>query len=212
MTAPARLIPDLDDEITTALAHVEELLLEVAAWEDEDPETQWPAPLAGGEALDAVRRLWDSIAPVQGKGATEAGLTGELRAPDGRYEHVPLRLIDVDAADVDRLAEAAKIFGAPSAPHHVATVLEHTAAALYGDLLWPTGDSPQPRLVMTIAKLAGLLDLHPDDDTALLTRIITGQRDNTITLTPDAEAAYQRFSRRANAMWALSDPLRLYEY
>lgn len=207
----ARLIPDLDEEITTALVQAEELLLEVAAWEEEDPKTPWPAPLADGEALAAVHRLWDAIDPVQGGGARDAGLTGELRAPDGRYEHVPLRLADVDDADVARLAETAKIFGAPDAPHHVATALEHTADSLYGDLR-PDGDTPRARLVMTLAKIAGLLDLAPDYDTALLTRIIAGQRDDTIILTPDAEAAYQRFSRRANAMWALSDPLRLYEY
>ncbi len=41
----ARLLPGLDDELTAALAHVEELLLEVVAWEEDDPDTTWPAPL-----------------------------------------------------------------------------------------------------------------------------------------------------------------------
>ena len=43
-TVTARLLPDLDDELTAALAHLEELLLEVAAWEDDDPGSAWPAP------------------------------------------------------------------------------------------------------------------------------------------------------------------------
>lgn len=208
-----RLIPDLDDDITGALTQVEELLLEVSAWEDEAPETQWPAPLAGEEALDAVRRLYDAIAPTQGDGARKAGLTGELRAPDGRYEHIPLRVIDVDPADVARLTEAAKIFGVPGTFHPAATALEEVARSLYGDL-GPGGreENPAARLVMTAAKLAGLLDLHADDDTALLTRTVAGQTTDTIVLTTDGEDAYQRFSRRANAMWSLSDPLRLYQY
>jgi hypothetical protein len=208
----ARLIPDLDDELTSALSQAEELLLEVAAWEDEDPETRWPAPLAGGEALAAVRRLYDALAPVQGKGAAEAGLTGELRAPDGKYEHVPLRVADVDDADIGRIAETARIFGTPDAPHHVTAALEAAAGAtIYREPLI-SGDETRTRLVMTIAKLAGLLDLAPDDDTVLLSRVIAGQRADTIILTPDGEAAYKRFTRRANAMWALSDPLRMYEY
>src|SRR6516165_6754144 len=39
-----RLVPDLDEELTSALNQIEELLLEVAGWEDEDPEVAWPPP------------------------------------------------------------------------------------------------------------------------------------------------------------------------
>ena len=103
-TVTARLLPDLDDELTAALTHVEELLLEVAAWEEDDPGAAWPPPLACGQALEAVRRTWDAVAPTQGERAAAAGRTGRLLAPDGRYEHAPLRLVDVGQADVDALA------------------------------------------------------------------------------------------------------------
>jgi hypothetical protein len=43
MTIQPRLIPDLDQELTTALAHVEEMLLAVAAWEHDEPEIIWPS-------------------------------------------------------------------------------------------------------------------------------------------------------------------------
>jgi hypothetical protein len=112
-TVTTRLLPDLDDELTAALAHVEELLLEVAAWEDDDPDTAWPPPLAGAQALAAVRRIWDAVAPAQGERAAKAGRTGRLLAPDGRYEHAPLRLVDVGQADIDALAAAAAVFGTP---------------------------------------------------------------------------------------------------
>src|SRR5690348_14925924 len=86
-----RLVPDFDDELTGALNQIEELLLEVAGWEDEDPEVAWPPPLANGAALRAVQRIWATVAPTQGKRARAAGHTGRLLAPDGRYEHMPLR-------------------------------------------------------------------------------------------------------------------------
>ncbi|GAA4054331.1 hypothetical protein GCM10022214_01360 [Actinomadura miaoliensis] len=34
------------------------------------------------------------------QGASSAGYTGRLLAPDGRYEYLPLRTVEVDAGDV----------------------------------------------------------------------------------------------------------------
>lgn len=147
----ARLLPDLDDRLTTALNQVEELLLEVAAGEEDDPAAAWPAPLAGGRALQAVRRIWDAVAPTQGERAAKAGLTGRLLAPDGRYEHMPLRLAEIDQADVGALAGAAAVFGDPHAPSHVRAALEHGAEIAYGD----GQEEARTRLVMTAAQLAG---------------------------------------------------------
>ncbi len=204
----ARLLPDLDDELTTALTHIEELLLEVAAWDEDDPDTAWPPPLAGGQALGALRRIWDVVAPTQGERAAKAGRTGRLLAPDGRYEHAPLRLVDIGQADVDALAAAAAAFGDPHAPDHVRQALEHGTGIAYHD----SGDQARTRLVMTAAQLAGLLDLAPDRDSEMLAALVDGQADIDITLTPGSEAAYQRYVTRANRMWTLADPLARYLY
>ena len=67
----------------------------------------------------AVRRIWDVVASAQGERATAARRTGRILAPDGKYEHMPLRLADVDPADVAALAKMATIFGDPHAPGHV---------------------------------------------------------------------------------------------
>jgi len=205
----ARLIPDLDDELTAALNRIEELLMEVAAWEDEDPDTAWPVPLARGQALAALRRTWDAVAPAQGERAVEAGRTGRLLAPDGRYEHAPLRLVDVGQADVDALAAAAAIFGDPHAPGHVRQALEHGADIAYHS----DDDQACTQLVMTAAQLAGLLDLTPDRDSEMLAALVEDSDPGAdVVLSPAGEAAYQRYATRANHMWSLSDPLARYLY
>ena len=208
MTGPGILVPDLDDELTHALTSIEELLLEVGAWEDEDPGTSWPAPLGGGRALAAVRRIWDSVAPTQGQRAVAAGNTGRILGPDGKYEHAPLRLADVAAADVADLAAAAALFGAPDAPEHVRAALEHGADIAYR----ASDDEACTRLVMTIAQLAGLLDLAPDRDSEVLAELLPDDPAADVVLSPAGEAAYQRYAARANHMWSLGDPLARYLY
>jgi len=204
----ARLIPDLDDELTAALAHIEELLLEVGAWEEDDPDTTWPAPLAGQMALAAVRRIWDAVAPTQGDRAVAAGRTGRILAPDGNYEHMPLRLADVDPADVAQLAAAAAVFGDPHAPDFIREALEHGADIAYH----ADDDQACIRLVMTIAQLAGLLDLAPDRDSEILAELLPDDAAADLVLSPAGEAAYQRYAARANHMWSLGDPLARYLY
>jgi hypothetical protein len=46
----------------------------------------------------------------------------------------------------------------------------------------------------------------------MLAALVDGQATDDITLTPDGEAAYQRYATRANHMWTLSDPLARYLY
>ena len=103
----------MEEELTTALASVEESLLTLAAWEDEDPGLRLPPPLAGQAALQATRRLWAALAPTQGDRAVRAGRTGRVLGPDGRYEHLPFRLAEVDPADVATLAAAARELASP---------------------------------------------------------------------------------------------------
>jgi hypothetical protein len=208
-SARARLIPDLDDELTASLAQAEELLLEVTAWEEDDAGTTWSAPLAGGQALAALRRIWDAVAPTQGDWAVAAGRSGRLLAPDGKWEHMPLRLVCVADSDVEDLAAAAALFGAPDAPEHV-----REAPGNGADIACrASGDEACTRLVATMARVAGLLDLAPDRDTEVLAAVLAGVDPGAdVVLSVAGEAAYWRFADRANGMWSGGDPLTRYLY
>lgn len=204
------LLPDLDDEITHVLTAIEETLLAIGGYEDEcaaeGANPGLAAPLAAGTALQAVRRLWDVLAPSQGDRARKASL-GRVYAPDGRYEHLPLRLADVDAGDVLVLADTAKAFAettGPADPHGgVAEIVADFGREQLG------GED----LVMRTAQLAGVLDLQADDDSRALGEALTAAGPGAdVVLTPELEQAYGRFVDRFNAMWALSTPLNRWQY
>src|SRR3954468_12030167 len=104
----AVLVADLDGQPLTVLSVLEELLRDLAAWEESDtvdpPETRealrLPAPLAGGVALAAVRRLADALQPTQCLGWQR----GRLLGPDGSYAHIPLSVLILPSVDIDILA------------------------------------------------------------------------------------------------------------
>ncbi|MEV4016838.1 hypothetical protein AB0J35_40725 [Nonomuraea angiospora] len=106
-------------------------MLTYAVWENtgQVEPGELPAPLAGGAALKALRRLAAVLAPTQGERAIKVGTTGRLLAPHGRYEFAPLRLVDVDQADVQVLAAAARVLGDPHAHELVRDGLEHRSDA-----------------------------------------------------------------------------------
>jgi hypothetical protein len=207
MTIQPRLIPDLDQELTTALARVEEMLLIVAAWEHDEPEIIWPEPLAQRRALAAVRRLWDAIAPTQGHRAA-ASHTGRMFAPDGRYEHIPLRLAAISPGDPAILADAVAVFAGPDASDHVRQALEHGAEIAYND----DSDQACTRLLRTAGRLAGLLSVPSDHDSDLLAALIAAALGREIVLSVGSEAAYRRYTIRTNQIWQAGDPLHLWHY
>ncbi|MGN9781513.1 hypothetical protein ACTMTF_08800 [Nonomuraea sp. ZG12] len=85
------LVPDLGEDLARAMARLEESLLILRAAEADGAVL--PGPLAGGAALGALRRLWQALAPTQGRRAAAAWHAGRLYSP-GRDELVPLRLVD----------------------------------------------------------------------------------------------------------------------
>jgi hypothetical protein len=203
----------------------------VQRYEDGDPPPGWPAALADGAALGAVRRIWDAVAPTQGRRAAEAGRTGRLIAPSGlvnlpgralrspgsrHYEHVPLRLSPVSPADTGLLSAAARALGDPNADDNVREALAEGAAAYVPSAAVMAGlrdSDPAAEMTATAARVAGLLDLAPDADTDALARIIAAAAPEAdVVLDHDGEAAYERYARRANAVWALPDPLSLSLY
>lgn len=201
------LVPDLDDEITAVLTAIEETLLQIRAYESEcmgaGDDLHLPRPLAREAALEAVRRLWEALAPSQGERARSAWL-GKTYAPDGRYEHTPLRVLHVDQADVEILAATAKAFANPGDPYGVVAdiVAGFGREQLHGE-----------DLVMRTAQLAGVLDLEHDDDSRALAKALTAAGPTAdLVLTAELEEAYGRFVDRFNHMWTLADPLARWQY
>jgi hypothetical protein len=144
---------------------VEEILLCLGTWEDDDrqdagtdPEPlRVPAPLADRVALAAVQRLLTALAPTQTRGPGR----GRLLAPDGRYEHAPMTARTLPAADIDLLRATAAVLG-----HHG---LDSDIAELVDAFAGGCRRTGRTELVSLLARLAGLLDLSPTDDTRLLT-------------------------------------------
>ncbi len=223
------VVPDLDDELTHALTQVEELLLLIAGWEEDaasegEPWTL-PAPLTGRVALDAVRRLWDVLAPTQSRTADQrhgdvpARRGGRWLAADGRYELAPLAFVDVDQADVEVLGAAAHELGRPDRDSDLTEAIETAASG--GTYLGGAYRQPSPAdLVALVARIHGLLDLPTTADPAAaadVAELVAGAAiavvgDGDLILTAAQEAAYHRTVDRLNAMWASSDPLARYQY
>lgn len=202
------VVPDLDRELTGAFADVEELLLTLRWQETEDPDepVAHPAALAAGVALQAVRRIADTIRPTQTDPDTSAG--PRLLGPDGRYEHVPLRFVHLRAGDVQALSAAAAALGGPVRSEEVTDALEAHAGHRRPDRAVP---DPVAALVALVARLAGVLDLAWTEDCELLrARIEPAPSD--VTLSAAEEAAYQRTVTRISGMWALGDPVDRFTY
>src|SRR3954464_5775079 len=91
------LVADLDGAPLTVLSVLEELLRDLAAWEESDvvdplenrEALRLPAPLAGGVALAAVRRLAEALQSTQCPGPER----GRLLARDGSYAHPALSVL-----------------------------------------------------------------------------------------------------------------------
>ncbi len=212
--APARervvVLPDLDKEFTAALADVEELLLTLRWQETGDPDdlVAHPAALGGGVALQALRRVDDTVRPTQTDPDTATG--PRLLGPDGRYEHVPLRFIRVRAADIDALSAAAAALGEPVRTEAVTDALRLHAGHRPQDQQFP---DPDAALVALVARVAGVLDLEWTRHAELLRARLEQPVDaGDVVLTAAEETAYQRVITRFNRMWTLADPIERFTY
>jgi hypothetical protein len=192
------VVPDLDDEILKSLERVNEVLLGLAAVEEELVEPL-PEPLADGRALAAVERIWTALRPTQGRSGRV-----QLLGPDGHYEHTPLAFVRLSTADLAIFGAMAAVLG-----EHVAQ-RDELICELLTDVAHETEDNPA-EVVSEITRLHGLLDLAWTDDVQLLYDRINGTTGN-VMLTPEEEAAYQRTVDRLNAMWTLGSALDRFRY
>ena len=207
------LVVDLDGEPLAPLRVLEEILLCLGGWEDDDradPVTdteppRLPPPLAGRVALAAVQRLLSALASTQSREPWR----GRLLAPDGRYEHAPMAALTLPLADIDLLAATAAALGHPGLDADLGELVDAHAAQLAGGYR----RAGRTELVSLLARLAGLLDLSPTDDTRLLTAQLQATPPGTDCVLSDAEeAAHARTADRINHIWAHGSGIDRYLY
>jgi hypothetical protein len=135
-----------------------------------------------------------------------------LLGPDGRYEHRPLRLVQLDPHDLRVLAATAAALGRELATNPHGELGEATAAG--AEAAGGTyGPAPQPvEIVEALARVHGVLDLAPTADSTRLASLVAAAGDDDLVLDAAGEAAYQRTVDRFNAMWASRSGLDRFLY
>jgi hypothetical protein len=160
------LVVDLDGEPLAPLRALQEILLCLGTWEDDDrrdPGTdnqplRLPPPLADRVALAAVQRLLSALGAHP---APRGPGCGRLLAPDGRYEHAPMTALTLPAADIGLLSDTAAALGHPGLDADIGELVAAHAEQLAGGCR----SGGRTGLVWLLARLAGLLGLAPTDDT-----------------------------------------------
>ncbi|MDF5755891.1 hypothetical protein [Spongiactinospora sp. TRM90649] len=186
------LVPDLGEELASAVRGLEVSLLALRA--AERAGAGLPGPLADGVALGALRRLWRSVAPTQGRRANAARLAGRLFAPGRAAEHVPLRLVDIDPLDVVTLSAAAAVLGRSEVV--VREALESVRAGHERSGMEESGPAS------VAARFSGMLDLADTAESVLLReRLGAAGPGADVVLTPAEEAAYRATLDRITTMW-----------
>lgn len=195
MTERLRILPDTDGEVAHHLSQLEEVLLQLQPYDEEDD----PAPAGlGPDALEALRRILQAVL------ATERTAAVQLLA-GGNFELVPLRVVDLDPADLTTVG------GAIAALGHALLVKDELVTDIVENFSVGPHQTPND-LVASFARTHGILDLAPDDDTRTLADLITGAGTGPVVLTSRQEAAYERLTGRALAMFHLNDPLARFLY
>jgi hypothetical protein len=195
------LVPDLDGEFAVS-EPLDELLCSLADWANEDPEA---VPSAFHRpASDAIGEI---------RMAMNASQYHPLYAPDRRYEHEPLAIIELPAATIDAASQVAAELGrAVHGGSEIGLVVREFATA------WGRrGTVTAERLVEVAARLHGVCDLGWGTDEHRIARCLDRAATNgdvgvRIVLDPIEEAAYGRIRDRLVRMWHDFDPLSRWLY
>jgi hypothetical protein len=201
------LVVDLDGQPLATLSALEELLADLAAWEESDATDppqhraplRLPVPLGGGVALAVVRRLAAALGPTQCLGWER----GRLLAPDGSHAHPALSVLTLPSADIALLSATASALGRPGLEPDLVDVLTGYADRLTVQLAGRPTPVARAGFVARIAALAGLLDLAPTAATQLLiARLAASPPGLDLALTDAEEAAYAATAARITTLWA----------
>jgi hypothetical protein len=186
-------VPDSDGELAHHLGRLEEVLIHLQPYDDEDD----PAPAGlGPDALEALRRVLGAVL------AAERTPAVQLLGAAGTFELVPLRVLDLDSGDLATVGQAIAALG------HALLVKDELVSEVLREFSAGPHEAPSDQ-VASFARAHGILDLAPDDDTRTFAAIVAaGTRP--VVLTSHQEAAYERLTGRALAMFHLNDPLARY--
>ncbi|TCK24416.1 hypothetical protein [Pseudonocardia endophytica] len=204
----SHLVPDLDGDLLWALVRVEELLLTLAAAEN-DPRRplRLPPVVSGGRALEALGRVHAALLPTQNGESVTATPADAPRATrrrwvgaDGRRLR-PLGLAEVEPADLTVLSRTATSLGYELALRPDGGLARALVAAAQDAADPPGGPPSAVELVESLARVLGLLDLVDTDDTVLLVRRMRSADDDTLELTAEEEDAHRRTLERMTGMW-----------
>jgi hypothetical protein len=206
------LVPTLGDQLLAPLAVLEELLADLAVWEDEDAadpsqarQAPWlPAPLASRVASNAVRRLRAGLTPSQFPRHERGRL---LRSDDGGC--MWLSVVVLAAGDIAVLSATARVLGHPGLNADVAGLLDAYAHQEGHSC----GREDRAGFIARLAAIAGLLDLAPTEQSRLLVTRLTGRRPKRDQARTEAEeTAYAHTLDRMIRMWSLGCELPWHLY
>ncbi len=190
-----RVLPDTDGEVAHHLGRLEEVLLQLQPYDDEDD----PAPAGlGPDALEALRRILGAVLPAERIPAVQ------LLGAAGTFELVPLRVLDLDPADLVTVGQAIAALG------HALLDRNELVSEVLREFSVGPHQAPSD-LVESFARAHGVLDLAADDDTRALAALIAAG-PGPVVLSSDQEAVYERLTGRALAMFHLNDPLARFLY
>lgn len=205
-----------DDAVAADLERIEELLLTLQDWATDaasDGGDSWEPPEVLTDAtIAAVDRIYQALRPTQTR--REPGVEHDVEpdgpiwvAADGRNQLAVLSFVPIAAADIALVGEAAAELGRPDGDRSVKDAIDQIE-----DLRRPTVDQRERErrgVVVTAARIHGMLDLADTADTALLhqARRAVGEDAEEIVLTAEQEAAYHRTVDRITMIATLSDPL-----
>jgi len=180
------LIPELDGAIDATLVQLEEVLQWLCAETDDDGGQRWWDPPSGLQG-----RPGDEVAVIAQAVWSACSAEGRLFAPDERVEHLPIRVVDVEEAQLEVMAGAVQAVGLGNA---AGNEIIAEALANFGDL------------VERATRVHGILTLPHDDSARILADRLGTDPDADVVLDLAREFAYQRVSRRMMAMWYDEDP------
>jgi hypothetical protein len=190
--ADLRVVPDMAYEWLYVLGRLEELLLTLALWEDEG--AQLPDPIAGRAALDALDNVYDAVRPTQSEDEANP-VPGRLLAPEGRYEHMPVRFVRIAGEDLSTLEHAAQVL--LTAAGETAEAIEQHARA---------NGVHRTELVGSVSRLISVVGLAWDEDVRLLWSAVEPHAGRDVALSADQEQAYQRIGGRIIRLWSYGHP------
>lgn len=218
------LVPDVE-ELAGVVVDAADLLRALVVTEEEsaaDPDP-WvlPAPLTGRDgALAAMERIHQvlrgtvdelALPRIDPDASTRPGLFS------GGYEHVPFRAVPIATADRRLIAAAVDQLEAaltPAARREAGNPWDRKRLVDLVELLKQLADgesksTTQSELIQPVARLSRLLNLPPDDDTALLLEVVrvSAETGTDVQLTSEQTTAYDRTATRINTILTGGDPL-----